>query len=97
MQILFFIPAFLGVIVTNILWYWIKEELRKNGFKVHYFHHHLNDLTNFPILIKRTEDIERRVSYIRIKRSLYISMFVTFICFVGGVIFMILSFGSLPN
>jgi H+/Cl- antiporter ClcA len=87
---LFLIPLFLLIILlifgVNFLWYWIKEELRRNGYKVYYFHSHLQDLSNFSDLIRKTSDPDIKAHYKKMRGYLNTLLIIAFVGFISGIV-----------
>ena len=44
------------VITVNILWYWLKFDLKKHGFETHLFCGHFTDLVNVVRVIRNADD-----------------------------------------
>lgn len=66
----FFIPLLLLVIAGNVLWYWIKEILKKNGYPIRYFGNSFQDIPNIFRLAKKTIDKSAKRKYYTLGFSL---------------------------
>ena len=75
-EIVFFLLT-LFVLITNILWYWVKSILKENEFKVNYFYGHLKDIPNFYSLIKSESNFELKSKYRKLFFSLIFFMIST--------------------
>ncbi len=47
----------------SILWYYIKDKLQKNGYKVNYYYGHFKYLSNFFNLIQKEENAKTKFLY----------------------------------
>ena len=54
---------FLLVLIGNILWYWLKFDLKNKGYKIHYFYGHFNDLANAADVIKKSDNPQTKKTY----------------------------------
>jgi len=67
---------FLIAIVFNILWFWVKFTLKRNGYKTNWFSNHLNDIPNIYRLEKKTEDPRKRKRYYYMAIALTVSILI---------------------
>ena len=63
----------------NLLWYRIKQILKRKGYEVSYFWGHLQDLSNFNAVIQQEPDQQRKRKYETIRGSLNV-VIVLFVC-----------------
>lgn len=61
---------FLLILFGNILWFWLKLELKKNGFQVNYFKGHIKDLTNAVDVINQSDEPRIRRNFTLILSTL---------------------------
>ena len=79
-----FLPIMIFVLVGNLLWYYIKYTLPKNGYKVSFWYGHMKDLPNFWKLIKSTENNEKKTRY----SIMFWGFIICLVLFFGSIIFM---------
>jgi|GEM_PF-3485836 len=60
------------VIIANVLWYWLKFDLKKHGYETHMFWGHFTDLVNASRVIRTTEDKTVKRTYTMILGSLIV-------------------------
>jgi NADH:ubiquinone oxidoreductase subunit 5 (subunit L)/multisubunit Na+/H+ antiporter MnhA subunit len=89
----YFIPIILIAVLGNILGYWVKSIVKKNGYSVNYFSGHFQDTKNLFKLAKSTVDKNSRLKYLIIGFG-EIGLAITFVVF-GVLLF--LSFPSLND
>ncbi len=87
------ILIFILTVLVNILGYWVKSIVKRNGYSVKYFSGHFRDTKNLFNLAKSTFDKSTRNKYLLIGFS-EIGVIVTFIIF---TILFLLSFPSLND
>lgn len=66
----------------NIMWYYIKNILSENGYKISWYHGHLGDLIDFSHLIDKTNDPVTRKNYQLLLRGLIVIL----VLFLGTVL-----------
>ena len=56
MSIFSILTLILLVLTANILWFWLKSDLKKKGYETHFFSGHFHDLSNVADFIKNSEE-----------------------------------------
>jgi len=56
MSIFSILTLILLVLTANILWFWLKSDLKKKGYEAHFFSGHFHDLSNAADVIKNSEE-----------------------------------------
>lgn len=87
------IPIFIIAVLVNIIGYWVKSIIKRNGYSVKFFSGHFRDTKNLFNLASSTVDKTTRIKYLIIGFS-EISLVITFLVF-GILLF--LSFPSLND
>ena len=64
----------ISVIWLNIVWYLIKEILKKKGCQAYYFVGHLKNISDFRRVIKKEKNEQLLVKYLRIMNLWKFSM-----------------------
>jgi hypothetical protein len=82
MRTLLIIFIVVSVVLINIIWYRIKLILRDNNYHVHYFFHHLTDISNFVKLVIKEENKRRKAMYYLLSFLVLLITLVTIICFI---------------
>ena len=74
-MVLFFTLIVL-IIFINILWYWMKLELKSKGYKVGFFTSwsHYKDIPNMHRLARKERDPRSKKKYKRVLGAFYISI-----------------------
>ncbi|MFT5641870.1 MAG: hypothetical protein ACI9A7_001976 [Cyclobacteriaceae bacterium] len=63
MSIFAILALILLAIIGNLLWFWLKNDLKQLGYKTHFFRGHFNDLSNAAEVIKKTDDPQTKKTY----------------------------------
>ncbi len=71
----FFLLLFL-VVIFNILWFWAKFILKRNGYKTSWLSANIKDIPNMFRLAKKTEDPKKRKKYYYIAFGLTITLLI---------------------
>ncbi|MBK6265376.1 hypothetical protein JKA74_10025 [Marivirga sp. S37H4] len=50
-------------LIGNILWYWLKFDLKNKGYKIQYFYGHFSDLAKATEVIKKTDEPRTKRTY----------------------------------
>jgi hypothetical protein len=66
----------------NAIWYYIKNILSENGYKISWFRGHFGDLIDFSHLIDKTSDPTTRKNYKLLLRGLIVML----VLFIGTVL-----------
>ncbi len=82
MNLILIISLIFCVVSLNILWYVIKDMLKKRGYRVHYFYNHLSDIYNLSRLIENEQDFALKKKYKRLK-SVWVILLILFFTLVA--------------
>ncbi len=74
----------------NILWYWMKNILKQNGYEVYAFAVHWADFGNMVNLIRRTKEVELKRKY----KSILWLLLIILIIFISSAYLLIVRLDS---
>ena len=80
MNLLLILGLIFCAVAVNILWYRIKDILKRRGYKVHYLYDHLSDIYNLSDLIRNERDVNLKSKYKGMK-NLWFFFVVLFLMF----------------
>ncbi|MDR3404343.1 MAG: hypothetical protein P4L99_17725 [Chthoniobacter sp.] len=84
MNSLWFDVTLVFVVLTNVLWYWVKFLVSSRGYPMSYFRH-FQDLHHLNRLIDSESDAVARSHHIRLRMALYTSLAITLCLFAMGI------------
>ncbi len=84
---LFVINA-LVVLILNLMWLWVKQELKHNDYEVHFFRDHFSDLSNLSDLIDKTQDPGIKSNYRMVLRTIRV-LLAMFLVLSGVIVFLL--------